>query len=122
MSRIITDHSTNPANERIRIEVVDEPDAGGANHRYLVTEQPGVNNFLGELKFQNGAIGEVGINGITQEILLAVCIDRLRSFQAGKFACRENAIALTKIQEALMWLQARTRAREARGVEGTQQV
>jgi hypothetical protein len=35
-----------------------------------------------------------------------------------EFSCRENAIALTKIQEAMMWLQKRTRDRVARGVEG----
>lgn len=50
---------------------------------------------------------------------MAVQIDRLRSFQKGQYACRENAIALTHMEEALMWLQKRTRDRLARGVEGT---
>jgi hypothetical protein len=40
---------------------------------------------------------------------------------AGPYACRENAIALTHIEEALMWLQRRTVARIKRGVEGTNQ-
>lgn len=52
---------------------------------------------------------------------MAICIDRLRSFQAGPFACRENAIALTKLEESLMWLRRRTVARIKRGVEGTHQ-
>ncbi|NOV28030.1 hypothetical protein E5S69_31585 [Cupriavidus necator] len=72
--------------------------------------------------FQNGPIPEVGVNGITQEVLLAIVADRLRSFQAGPFACRENALALTKIEEAQHWLQQRTIARMRRGVEGTHQV
>jgi hypothetical protein len=69
--------------------------------------------------FQNGPIKEVGCNGLTHESLLAIIIDRLQGFQSGQYACRENAIALTKIQEAQMWLQKRTRDRLARGVEGT---
>jgi hypothetical protein len=43
----------------------------------------------------------------------------LLGFQSGEYACRENAIALTHIQDAMMWLQKRTRDRMARGVEGT---
>jgi hypothetical protein len=47
-----------------------------------------------------------------------ICIDRLRSFQSGDFKCRENALALTKLEEALHWLNHRTRDRQSRGVEG----
>ena len=71
-----------------------------------------------EINFQKGAILEHGINGLTQEVLLAIVIDRLQGFQSGDFSCRENALAITKCQEALMWLQQRTRDRIARGVEG----
>jgi hypothetical protein len=72
--------------------------------------------------FQNGPIPEKGVNGLTQEVLLEICADRLRSFQAGPYACRENALALTKIEEAQMWLQSRTLKRMQRGVEGTHKV
>lgn len=34
--RTITDHIVNPANDRLRIFVVDEPGQGGANHEYRV--------------------------------------------------------------------------------------
>lgn len=71
------------------------------------------------VRFQNGPIKEVGTNGVTHEALLAIVEDRLIGFQSGPYACRENAVALTKIQEAMMWLQKRTRDRLARGVEGT---
>lgn len=124
--RTIEDHKVNPANDVIRIAVVDEPGPGGASHVYEVflpdwTRDPDGQNAKGvtTLQFQNGPINEVGVNGITQEVLLAIVADRLRSFQAGKFACRENALALTKIEEAMQWLHARTRARLVRGVEGT---
>lgn len=122
--RTINDHKVNPANDRLTITVTDEPGAGGANHAYEIGGfDPGPNAPANAgyvtLSFQNGPINENGVNGITQEVLLAIVADRLRSFQAGKFACRENAIALTKIEEALHWLHSRTRARMLRGVEGT---
>jgi hypothetical protein len=69
--------------------------------------------------FQEGPIALAGVNGISNEALLAIVEDRLAGFQSGEYACRENALALTKIQEAMMWLQKRTRDRAARGVEGT---
>jgi len=112
--RLIEDHVINAANDRIRIEVLDDPGAGGAHHEYALIAKE--TTFI---SFQNGPIAEVGVNGLTQEALLAVVMDRLRSFQAGPFACRENALALTKIEEALHWLQQRTLARMRRGVEGT---
>lgn len=115
--REITDHKCNPANDRLVIRAIDQPGAGGANHSYRITCEtcPEADHSI---EFQNGPINEHGINGVTQEVLLAVVIDRLRSFQAGTFACRENALALTKCEEALQWLHSRTRARMARGVEG----
>ena len=61
------------------------------------------------------------VNGVTQEALLAIVIDRLRSFQAGPFACDENGEALDYCGYALAALQKRTLARIARGVEGTTQ-
>ncbi len=53
------------------------------------------------------------------EDLLQICRNRQQSFQAGDFACRENELALTKIEEALHWLDHRTKDRQACGVEGT---
>lgn len=69
--------------------------------------------------FQNGPIPDNGVNGITVEVLLAICADRLRSFQAGPFPSKANACALTHIEEATHWLQQRTIERMRRGVEGT---
>jgi len=57
-------------------------------------------------------------DGTTNEAVLAVLIDRLQFLQA-KAPCRENAIVITKLEEALMWLEKRTADRVARGVEGT---
>lgn len=124
--RIINEHRVNPANDKLLVEVLDEPGAGGANHEYLVTLPPPINSTEAaksfQISFQNGPINEAGVNGLTQEVLLAIVADRLRSFQAGQYACRENALALTKIEEAQHWLHSRTLARMQRGVEGTHTV
>lgn len=56
-------------------------------------------------------------NGTTNEEVLKVLLDRLHALQA-KYACRENSIAITKLEEALMWLEKRTANRVARKVEG----
>ena len=57
-------------------------------------------------------------DGTTNEEVLAMLIDRLQ-FLGEKLPCRENSIAITKCEEALMWLNKRTAERKARGVEGT---
>ncbi len=105
------------------VEVMDEPGAGGANHNYEImdsrragSERP---KALGIINFQNGPILEAGVNGVMNEDLIAIVIDRMQGFQSGQYACRENAIALTKLEESLMWLRKRTQDREDRGVEGT---
>lgn len=55
--------------------------------------------------------------GTTLEEMLTISLDRLNMLNK-KYPCRENSIAITKMQEALMWLNARTADRIARGVEG----
>ena len=124
--RTITSHRVNGCNEALHIHVVDQPGPGGANHHYrifgakpLANDQDYEVTVACELMFQNGPILECGTNGITHEALLAIVIDRLQCFQAGPYKCRENALALTHLEEAVHWLQHRTMARLARGVEGT---
>lgn len=123
--REITEHQINECNSAIKI-TADEPNAeigGHASHSYrmAITQKNGLESVQ-DLNFQLGPIKEVGTNGITHEALLAILIDRLRGFQPGPYACRDNAVALTKLEEARMWLENRTRSRVARGVEGTHAV
>jgi hypothetical protein len=56
-------------------------------------------------------------DGTTNEEVLAMLINRMNYLQ-DKFPCRENAMAITKLDEALMWLNKRTTDRIQRGVEG----
>ena len=110
-------------NKFTRIIRADEPSFGGACHVYKIELLKALQNeTITKIYFQKGPIKENGINGCHNEDLIAIVIDRLQSFQKGEFACRENALALTKLEEALHWLQHRTREREQRGVEGTNQI
>lgn len=118
--RSLTSHKVNGLNEELDILVLDSPGSGGAHHVYEISSEDDTEAYC-KINFQNGPVGEVGINGISNESLLAVVEDRIQCFQSGPFACRENAVALTKLQECLMWLQKRTRDRVTRGVEGTSQ-
>lgn len=117
--REIDTHKINPANDVIGIVVTDEPGSGGANHHYQVRIP---NQAPVSISFQNGPINEAGVNGLTHEVLIAILIDRMQAFQSGPFSCRENSLALTKLQEAQHWLLERTKGRMVRGVEGTHKV
>jgi hypothetical protein len=101
-------------------------------HRLDENENPagGTTTGVGILiDWQNGPLGRGADrkepNGAFVEGVIEAAIGRIRHYQTanrGKFACRENAIALTKLEEALMWLDKRTADREAREVEGTHRV
>lgn len=124
--RQLTSHKINECNDAITIQVLDEPGQGGACHQYAIdwtykgVQPPSEQRVL--IPFQNGPIKEVGTNGVTHEVLLAILIDRLEHFQKGPYACEENGRALDHLISAEMALHSRTKARVARGVEGTHTV
>lgn len=120
MSEINT-HKINECNEAITI-TADARDEkyGNSSHNYmLMFLDKGGAGIYTRLEFQRGPIMEVGVNGITTEALLAVLIDRMEGFQSGPFACSENEEALSALKSAMEWFHVRTKARLARGVEGT---
>lgn len=123
--RKLIDHKVNGLNERIEIHATDEAGDGGANHNYIISfskESPcGLTGSLEqiEITFQKGPIKIAGYNGISNEALMAIVLDRLRGFQSGQFRCRENALALTALEESLLWLNKRTQDRMKAGIEGT---
>jgi hypothetical protein len=103
------------------------------------TSGPGIS-----ISWQNGPVAVDGErkepNGAFVEGVIAAAVGRLEFYQDSKFRCRENALAITKLEEALHWLghrtadreartadreargEARTADREARGIEGTHEV
>lgn len=77
--------------------------------------------LLQKVHFQEGPVREngAGVNGVNNEDLIAMVICRLEHFNQSEFRCRENSMAITKLEEALLWLRKRTMGREQRGIEGT---
>ena len=75
------------------------------------------------IKWQNGPLGRgddrVPPNGAFVEDVIAAAVGRLKFYQASQFSCRENALAITKLEEALHWCNHRTMRREEEGTEGT---
>lgn len=68
---------------------------------------------------QDGPIKEHGVNGAQIDAVLEFVRNTIARFHDA-VPCRENAIVLTKIDEALLWLWKRKSDREKRNVEGTQ--
>lgn len=95
---------------------------GGAYHGYdIYTDSIKGNAFcVGTIAFQCGPRNEEdSVHGVLDGDLLEIVRDRLTSFQAGPFSSRYNAIALTHIEEALMWMNRRVEDRIERNVLGT---
>mgnify|MGYP000166742895 CR=1 FL=1 len=76
-------------------------------------------DVMARLLFQDGVIPEVGVNGITNEVLIQVLISRLTRLN-DKLPCYENVAALGHLSSAGDWLAERTRRRQAQEVEGTE--
>jgi hypothetical protein len=114
----------------LRTSATDDPGSGGACHKYHIVravsegEDKPQGEVLAEIYFQNGPINVDGngVNGVQCEDLVAIDIDRLEGFQRGPYACNDNQEALDHLRAALECLQRRTKARIARGVEGTHKV
>jgi len=75
------------------------------------------------IAWQRGPLGRGDLrdpaNGAFVEDIIAAAIGRIEFYQASEFACLENADALEALKHAATRLAERTKAREARGVEGT---
>lgn len=110
------ENPTNPESP-VSVFVVDEPGAGGACHKYVICNKES-GETLQEIDFQNGNVLENGVNGITNEALLLILIDRMNGFNNGPFPSKPNSVAKTHCEEALLWLDYRTADRRHRKVEG----
>lgn len=108
------------------VRVLDEKGNDGAHHRYGIyvngAHDSGKtpDSWYGIIQFQNGARKlPDSIHGILDTDLLEIVRHRLQCFQQGDLATRENAIALTHIEEALLWMNKRVEDRIERNVLGT---
>ena len=70
-----------------------------------------------QFQIQQGPIKENGVNGCQVDDIIGIARQIIHGLNQN-FPCRENSCAITKLDEALHWLKARTADREKRGVEG----
>lgn len=68
-------------------------------------------------RIQDGPIKENGVNGCQVDTLIETAKIMIEGLNK-KFPCKENAVAITKLDEALMWLEKRKKDRIKRNVEG----
>ena len=68
-------------------------------------------------RLQEGPIKENGVNGCQIDHIIWAAATILRAFNK-KFPCRENSIAITNLDDAILWLEKRTKDREKRNAEG----
>jgi hypothetical protein len=97
----------------------------GSDGHYQVRAKGSSDTVLATVRFQRGPVREAGVNGVFIEDLLRIALMRLEFFQddqGGKYAHVANAEAIQHVARALDALDARTRERAARGVEGTHKV
>lgn len=110
--RQLENFSSDPRFKDLEVSATDQTTKGQANREYEIRwknkNQPNQTtlNHL-QIRFQNGNPTEVGVNGVTDEALIAISIDRMKSFQTGPNANRETGIALTQLEEALTSLKSR---------------
>lgn len=96
------------------------------NHTLDVNGKPAGGTTFGAgfaIGWQNGPLGRgeerISQNGAFVEDIIQAAIGRIHFYQTNGFACSENAEALVFLHRAAQALDARTKRREAAGVEGT---
>jgi len=103
----------------VSVYAIGDVGPGVAHHEYFIEHHDEGSIKCGTaISFQNGAVLEHGVNGLTDLALLAVVCDRLGSFQEGPFACDENSAALNAVFKAMRALEVRTDRRRRAGLEG----
>jgi hypothetical protein len=114
--RIYDHHDGHGLNESIDISGTNVHEPSGAYHDYVGKL---ADKVVLSVQFQKGPRNEPGSReGCLEAALLAIVAHRMRCFNEGEYKCRENALVLTKIEEAIHWLKHRADDRKRRGVLG----
>jgi len=106
-SEFTTDEAGNPTGGITEMQLA-EPDLDGGT-RYALF-----------IRWQDGIVQNGQQNGAFVEDVIEAARQRIQFFNSNpKFRCRENSVAITKLEEALQWLDWRTRERLLQNVENT---
>lgn len=104
---------SNPCyDESLTYLLTQDKEDGNPTHHDFEIRRTTDNKILSKMHFQQGPLTEEGPNGILNEDLLMMIIDRVESFQSSKLKCRENENALQHLYEALFWLNQRNNKRK----------
>jgi hypothetical protein len=130
--RKIETHLANGESSSLEILAIEHPHSVGGTHRYDVTgfdtstnpsgiSEAGHRCSMGRLivLFQNGVVNTMGQNGITMEVLLAICEYRLGQFNGTPYDGAETEEALEHVSKALAALKRRTEKRIQAGTAGS---
>jgi len=102
-----------------RVFCMGGPSVNNVCAEYRVVDRKDSDKIYGMVTFQDGPVKESGVNGLGEEDLLLILIDRLRGHQAGPFKTQINEAALSRLESALLNLNTRTKKRIEQGIEGT---
>ncbi len=108
-------------------EVITNPDQPAAMYKlptYLITDDGIVDGRGTSIIFCKGNKEDKNYyrqEGVFTETLLETCRQYLTEVNVGEMASRETSMAITKIDEALMWINKRAEDRKLRGVQATYQ-
>lgn len=100
--------------KNMRVEVFGEVGVEGMHSNYTI-RAGSADGAITVLKFQQGDPKD-HINGISNEALLAVVLDRLKGSHAGEFSSQEKRSALTHVSAALGVLGMETEDCIGRGI------
>lgn len=100
---------------------LEGPEFGAPGHFYNVNIGSEEFPVCFPIDFQHGPVKANGVNGLTNEALLAILIHRTGILDEA-FPCEENKAALVHMRTALALFESRTKNRIDRGVEGENKV
>lgn len=89
---------------------------------YKVENEGIVDGSGTQIKFCKGNKSDESVlrqEGVFTETLIQTAKEYLESVNVGEMATRETSMAITKLDEALMWINKRAEDRILRGVQGT---
>jgi hypothetical protein len=99
--RQLMSHKLDHLNRLVKVEAYDDP-FSVVCHKYVVSLP---NNINVTLPFHVGTtVSPFRPNGLTNETLLAIVIDRVKSAQHNNQVCIDNQQALVHLEAALAWL------------------
>lgn len=132
MKRITLHHDGHGRMEQLIVLATDEPatepPGNSSHHRYEFFYRPAAGEGGTQepdqpicfLQFQRGPFDAPGsTRGVLSAAVIGALIDHHLGFQSGALATRENALVITKLEEALALIRERADDRARRGVLGT---